>query len=472
MDRRHHRFRPAALAAVLVIATMAPVLAQFPRVPRLPRVPGVDRAPRPSSPSPQPAAPVSPASVPAADQPVPFAGVEATTIVDPAPRTATLEPGYGRKFAAQNTRPRVTIVNPYMDPAKPLFAERPHIQCRADGGLVVGGQAGFDSGGRALGVGYWSVAPEGAVRPLHVRGVTATAGSGFGRCNAPFAQTNQPAGAFTLARDSRLLVPGRAAVLSIAPTGLVTRIAGPDNECDRGSTGTVGTTDGPPLLARFTEPDRPVEDSSGSLWLADQGGCALRRIAPDGSTTTVLGPDVLCGNGGAREDRPILDNLTWDAAHGELVAGGSRTVAVPVHDLYTMVWRIKPSGETKRVLWAKKASRVSPAGVHLDGVSALAVDAGGQVFIATQQMLFEQRGWDAFQIMRLDEARQTAIAVTGTRIRRGANMAVHPYDGPLDQAHFSAPAAMCAGPAGTLYVADDILIRKVDLGGSVATWVF
>ncbi|MEP7118851.1 MAG: hypothetical protein ABI880_14775, partial [Acidobacteriota bacterium] len=56
------------------------------------------------------------------------------------PRTVTLSPGYGRKFAAENTRPTVTISNPYMNPARPIFAKVEHMECTADGGLVVGGR--------------------------------------------------------------------------------------------------------------------------------------------------------------------------------------------------------------------------------------------------------------------------------------------------------------------------------------------
>ena len=61
---------------------------------------------------------------------------------------------------------------------------------------------------------------------------------------------------------------------------------------------------------------------------------------------------------------------------------------------------------------------------------------------------------------------------SGTKIRAGTWMPEHPFDGPLDQAHFRAPTQMCFAPSGALFVADDILIRKVDLKGSVVTWVF
>ena len=61
------------------------------------------------------------------------------------PRTATPEPSYGKKFAAENTKPRVTISNPYLDPGTPLFAKAEALQCLADGSVMVSGRAGFDA---------------------------------------------------------------------------------------------------------------------------------------------------------------------------------------------------------------------------------------------------------------------------------------------------------------------------------------
>ncbi len=187
--------------------------------------------------------------------------------------------------------------------------------------------------------------------------------------------------------------------------------------------------------ARFSRPHRQhrrlghrVENDGTSRHLgwfavnADDGGGAIFDAAPRGAvarsrrwhlrgvdvftaarredhaegrgTSTVLGPDGRCDDSVPRENQPFLDNLTWDIAHGELVAGGSRTTARPLHDLYTLVWRIRPNGEYRRVLFGKKVTKVSPAKHHLDGVSAMAVDPKGRIFIISRLMVFEQRGWD------------------------------------------------------------------------------
>jgi hypothetical protein len=402
-----------------------------------------------------------------------YVAPKATEKVAEGPRTATIAPGYGRKFAPENTKPRVTISNPYMDPATALFAEKVKLACTADGGLVVAGRAGFDKDGRTLGTGFWRVAPDGAVTPLVTRSTNAYGLTSRTRCEAPFGKSYSPVGPFAVAADGRLLVSSTASVLAVAADGFVARVSGSPRDCENdGTKGISGFGDGEGTAALFNEPAKPVEDPDGNVWVADQQGCALRKITPKGEVSTVLGPEVLCNDATPREDRPLLDHLAWDAAHGELVAAGSHTVARPVHDLYTLIWRIRPTGEARRVLFGKKVTRVSPAKQHLDGVSAMAVDAKGRIFFISRLMLFERRGWDELQLLRVDEAGATVVPVSGTKVPNGMWMADYPLDGPVERAVFQFSHDMCISPDGTTFVSDDIFIRRIDTKGQVTTWLF
>jgi hypothetical protein len=391
----------------------------------------------------------------------------ATEKVADAPRTATVQPGWGRKFSAENTRPTVTIANPYMDPARPLFARAESLRCAADGGVVVSGRAGFDKDARPLATGFWRIAPDGSVTPLHTR---ATAQRPSKSCGAPFGQSSSAPTRFSLGSDGRILFAGPGSIQTLTPDGVVSRLAGSAGDCS--NQGSVGSADGVAAAAGFNEADRPVEDPDGNLWMADQKGCALRRLSKEGQVTTVLGPDVVCNENVPPEDRPLLGNLEWDAVHGELVTAGAFTVARPVHDLYTLVWRIKPDGTYRRVLFGKKVTRISPAKAHLDGVRAMAVDGKGRIHVISDLMLFEQRGWDALQILRVDEANATVVPVTGTKIPKGTWLAEHPMDGPAALAYFQQSRDLCFAPDGTAYVNDDLLIRRIDVAGQVTTWAF
>jgi hypothetical protein len=105
-------------------------------------------------------------------------------------------------------------------------------------------------------------------------------------------------------------------------------------------------------------------DAEGSTWVADQGGCALRRVAPDGSVSTVLAPQRVCAPGALPADRVTLAHLAWDATRGELVTGGD---ILTHNQLTTTVWRIRADGTVRRVLLGHKLG-ASPAGAQLDGM--------------------------------------------------------------------------------------------------------
>lgn len=401
--------------------------------------------------------------------PVPFVPPARTDKVADGARTATIDAGYGRKFAVENSRPKVTISNPFMDPQRPFFARAESIRCAADGRVVVSGRAGFDKDARAVASGLWQIAPDGAVTPLAARDNNKVGGPA---CGSAFAQSSASPARFSLTSDGRVIFAGEGSIQAVTGDAQVVRVAGAVGECS-GQPRTRGFVDGDADGARFSSVvGRPVEDTDGNLWVADQDACALRKIDRNGRVTTVLGKDALCNDAIPPEDQPLLHELAWDAAHGELVAAGSRTVARPVHDLYTLVFRIAPDGTTKRVLFGKKVTRVSPSKHHLDGVRAMTVDAKGRILLVSQLMIFEQRGFDVLQLMRVDEPNATVEMLSGTKIPKGTWLAEYPYDGPLDRAYFEGTRDMCAAPDGTIYVNDDILIRKIDPKGVVTTWAF
>jgi hypothetical protein len=102
----------------------------------------------------------------------------------------------------------------------------------------------------------------------------------------------------------------------------------------------------------------------------------------------------------------------------------------------------------------------------------MAVDPKGRIFIISRLMLFERRGWDELQLLRVDEAGNTVVEVSGAKIPRGTWTADHPLDGPVEQAVFNYSHDMCFSPDGTLFVSDDIFVRRLDTKGQVTTWLF
>jgi sugar lactone lactonase YvrE len=405
------------------------------------------------------------ASSPAQVPPLPTEAPAATQRLADAPRRAQLGGGPGGiKFTSEAGPPTMVISNPYLDPLRTALFVRPvGMQCAADGGIVLSARGGLDAQYHAHFVGWWRVAADGAVTPLLTR---STAGGAAGRlqCDTTFAESGVDSTRFALDRDGQFVVPTSRGVLRMGADGRVQRLAGAPRICKEGeSAAAAGLVDGPADEARFDKVVAVAVDGEGHAWVADQGGCALRRVAPDGRVSTVLAPERVCVQGTPPAERVTLRNLAWDATRGELVAGGE---ILSTSQLTTTVWRIRPDGTVRRVLLGHKLG-ASPAGTQLDGVQALAVDPQGRIHIASRRM--EQ---DVPALLRVDEARGSVQQWTGMRVRPGSPMGGEVIDGPAERARFVKINGLCFAPDGTAYVQDDSLVRRIERGGNVSTWAF
>lgn len=76
-------------------------------------------------------------------------------------------------------------------------------------------------------------------------------------------------------------------IRKISPTGDVTTLAG---------SGAVGTTDGPGATATFREPVGMAMGSDGMVYMSDHNGQLIRRIAADGTVSSVAGQSVSAGS--------------------------------------------------------------------------------------------------------------------------------------------------------------------------------
>jgi len=210
------------------------------------------------------------------------------------------------------------------------------------------GIAGCD-GGVEVGVGWYHDAPwpdhpdwpSWPDRPPGATGLFPIAGDVCGQCagsqdgTGGAARFNGPQGIAADAAGNLYVAEGPSATIrKITPQGVVTTLAG--------TRGAVGYADGNGAAARFNGPSRLVVDSNGVLYVTDSGNSVIRRVAPNGVTTTLAG-DGTCGSANgpgnvARFCRPTgitLDRLgnLWVADTGNHLlrridaAGNVTTVA-------------------------------------------------------------------------------------------------------------------------------------------------
>ena len=212
-----------------------------------------------------------------------------------------------------------------------------------------------------------------------------------------------------LAPDGTLYVAdtGNNAIRRIAPDGQVTTVAGD---------GVAGYQDGPAKQARFNGPIGIAVDRSGRVLVADTYNDRIRRIEPDGTVTTIGSSHIFntpTGVASDDQDRIYIADTGSGAVHVLDPAGGLTTLPAPY-----------PAGLTR------------PIGV--------AIAPGGELYVT------DERG----RVVEVD-------ARGSSRVVAGASPGF--ADGPGTEARFRRPSGVAILGPGRLVVADtgNALIRLV-----------
>ncbi|HYG82458.1 MAG TPA: IPT/TIG domain-containing protein, partial [Pyrinomonadaceae bacterium] len=215
-----------------------------------------------------------------------------------------------------------------------------------------------------------------------------------------------------------------------APVWVVSTLAGD---------GQAGYVDGPGSSARFTNPQGIAVDSGGVVYVADTANNRIRRIAPDGTVTTLAGDGTAGfqdGTGtGARFNAPqgvAADN------QGNVYVADTGNASVRV---------INSSGEVRTLAGDGTVGSNDSPSARFDGLMGVATD-GASVYVYLSDT-------GNHRIRRLDPS-GAVITIAGAE--RGF------ADGSASQARFAEPSGIAADGAGKLVVADAVnsLVRLVD----------
>ena len=195
--------------------------------------------------------------------------------------------------------------------------------------------------------------------------------------------------------------------------------------------GNVGNADGAAAAATFADVRGMTHDAAGNLWVTDAG--RIRRIAPDGTVTTVAG-----GAGGGFADG------TGAAA---LFSGPGGIAYGPDGDLYVS------DQSNNRVRRVTTAGVVTTYATGLIAPFGIAVAPNNDVYVA------EAQGNRVTRIVRNGDAAGATQIVAGD----GSSNLTNPADGPGATASLPGPTAMFLR-ANTLYVRDLAgLMRTIDI---------
>jgi sugar lactone lactonase YvrE len=215
-------------------------------------------------------------------------------------------------------------------------------------------------------------------------------------------------------------------IRKITPAGVVSTFAGMPNR--------HGSADGIGPAARFHNPAGIAVDAAGTVYVADEGNYAIRKITPAGVVSTLAGrafsPDTLNGPGAdARFVHPT--GVAVDAAGTVYVADQeNRTIR-----------RISPAGKVS--LLAGQSGRSGSKDTvrrysRFHFPAALAVGAGGDLYVA-----------DRFNhTIRVISAAGEVSTLAGTALSAG------PANGVGAAARFNCPMGVAVDAAGAVYVTD------------------
>jgi streptogramin lyase len=269
------------------------------------------------------------------------------------------------------------------------------------------------------------------IRKVADGGTTTVAGvaGDFGTADGALrrARFNKPAGV-AVGGDGSVYVADRynASIRRIAMDGRVSTVAGRN--------GSAGHVDGPATAARFNEPRRLMLDGDGTIYVADTGNHAIRKVAPNGDVVTIAASDA--------GDRMDPMGIVMDPAGGFLIT-----------DAWSHVVRHVALDGTTRVVAGVRGSSGSADGpatsARFNAPEGIAIGADGGILVADS---------GNHTIRRIAGGMVTTIA--GRPGIAGSD------DGIAAAARFNDPAGLAVDARGDVWVADrgNHTIRRLTRG--------
>jgi uncharacterized repeat protein (TIGR01451 family) len=234
-------------------------------------------------------------------------------------------------------------------------------------------------------------------------------------------------------------------VRKVALDGTISTVAG------TGAAGFSGDS-GPAASARLNTPRGLAMDASGNLYIADSTNFRVRKVAASGNISTVAGSGIY-GNSGAggpatsaRMGYPY--GLAVDSSGNLYIADESNN----------LIWKVAASGTITTVAgngtYGYSGDGGPATGAEMSAPTGVAVDSAGNLYAA-----------DRYN----DRVRMVSASGTITTVAGNGNCCFSGDGGPATGAELSSPTGVALDSAGNLYIADSSRIRMVSPSGIITT---
>jgi sugar lactone lactonase YvrE len=244
-------------------------------------------------------------------------------------------------------------------------------------------------------------------------------------------------------------------ILKIAPDGTATTFAG------NGSSDAVDGTGGPNGTAQFHHPYDLQFGHDGYLYVADFDNDRIRKVAPDGTTTTLTGN----GQYGYFDGSGGFNGTTELRSPAGLALDGAG--AVYIADYWSSrIRKVAPDGTTGTLAGNGASGHADGSGgpngtAEFTNPVRLAADGAGNLYVSEARSTSNPASDNCIRKIAPDGTTRT-LAGNGTAGR---------VDGPGAAAEFNQPFGIAVDAAGTVYVADfeNHAIRQIAPDGATTT---
>jgi uncharacterized protein (TIGR03437 family) len=237
--------------------------------------------------------------------------------------------------------------------------------------------------------------------------------------------------------------------------GIISIFAGEGYRGYYGDVGAVAGSTGQANVAGITTPQDMWINSDGTVLIADTGNAAIRKVATDGTITTICGTGntaaVASGDG-------VAAKLSMISPFG-VTADSSGNIYIAEYGT-NRIRKLDTSGNITTAIGDGNQGFAGDGGpqnkVEMSGPTAVAVDGSGNVYFADS---------------RNNRVRKLAGGNVATIIGNGL-MSYSGDGGAATKAQLNAPGGVTVDTAGNIYIADtsNNVVRKVGANGNITNF--